>query len=167
MERYTIIVSGPWQSGTSTFLQSISDSKVIDLPTPLHYYNMLSIPVDDDLELQVIATPARQRMEFIWDYLPSVIGIILVVDSAEPQKFREAHTIFETFLAYYPVPLIVAANMQDLPEAWSPEDLRIALRIPDWLPVVPCVATDHESVRKVLLTLLEHVCTSLEEPVLE
>jgi len=41
-----------------------------------------------------------------------------------------------------------------LEDAWSPEDLRIAFRIPQEVKVLPCVATDRESVKQVLLELL-------------
>jgi len=164
VERFTIIVTGPRQSGRMTFLQQVGGYPIVEIRP---YVNTLVIPIDDELELQLFRTPGRQRMDFIRDYLPSTIGVILLVDSSKPEHFREARSIFETFRAYYPVPLIVVANKQDLPEAWSIDDLTVALRLKDWLPMVPCVATDHASVRQVLLTLLEYVRADLEEPVLE
>lgn len=164
MERFNIMVTGPWQSGRMTFLQQVGGYPIVEIRP---YVNTLVIPIDDELELQLFRTPGRQRMDFMWNYLPITIGIIELIDSSKPEHFREVRSIFETFRAYYPVPLIVAANKQDLPEAWSIDDLTVALRLKDWLPMVPCVATDHESVRQVLLTLLEYVRADLEEPVLE
>jgi signal recognition particle receptor subunit beta len=52
---------------------------------------------------------------------------------------------------------VVAANKQDQPNAWSQDDLRLALDIPPEIPVVPCVATDKESVKRVLVALLDEV----------
>jgi hypothetical protein len=49
---------------------------------------------------------------------------------------------------------VIAANKQDRPNAWSPEELRLALRQPPHIKVVPCVANDRESVKGALLELL-------------
>jgi signal recognition particle receptor subunit beta len=61
------------------------------------------------------------------------------------------------------VPYVVAANKQDLEDAWSPEDLRIALRVDRNVKVLPCVATHRESVKKVLLELLYTILEQAEE----
>jgi hypothetical protein len=57
----------------------------------------------------------------------------------------------------------VAANKQDLEYAWTPEDLRIALRIPESVKMVPCVARDKESVKRTLLELLYLVLEMMED----
>jgi hypothetical protein len=49
---------------------------------------------------------------------------------------------------------VVAANKQDMQDAWPPEDLRIALKVRPDVKLLPCVATDRESVKNVLLELL-------------
>jgi len=84
------------------------------------------------------------------------------VDSASPETFREAKSILETFRAYAPTPYVVAANKQDNPEAWAPDDLRIALRIDDHIKLLPCVATDKESVKNVLLELLYAILDEMD-----
>ncbi len=58
---------------------------------------------------------------------------------------------------------VVAANKQDLPDAWSPEDLRIALNIDNGIKVLPCVALDKECVKTVLLELLYTILERVEE----
>ena len=60
------------------------------------------------------------------------------------------------------VPYIVAANKQDLEDAWPAEDLRIVLRVEPDIKVVPCVATDKESVKQVLLELLFSILALLD-----
>jgi hypothetical protein len=80
-----------------------------------------------------------------------------------PETFREARSILNTFRSYAPVPYVVAANKQDLEDAWSPEDLRIALHIPGEVKVVPCVAIDQESAQLVVLELLYSVLELLDE----
>jgi len=60
---------------------------------------------------------------------------------------------------------VVAANKQDLVDAWSPEDLRIALKIDSNVKVLPCVAKDKEQVKSVLLELLYSILEGMEEEV--
>ena len=113
------------------------------------------ITVDEDLVLYLFGTPGQRRFDFMWEILSEgMLGFIVLLDSVRPETFREARSILDTFRSYAPVPYVVAANKQDLEDAWSPEDLRIALRIPNDVKVLPCVATDKESVKQVLLELL-------------
>lgn len=49
---------------------------------------------------------------------------------------------------------MVAANKQDCDDAWDLEDMRVALRLDPNVKFLPCVATDKEMVKKVLLELL-------------
>jgi signal recognition particle receptor subunit beta len=119
------------------------------------------ITVDDDLVLYLFGTPGQRRFDFMWEILAEgMLGFIVMVDSAKPETFREAKSILETFRAYAPTPYVVAANKQDHPDAWTPEDLRIALRLEPEVKLLPCVARERDSVRNVLLELLY---TILEE----
>ena len=71
--------------------------------------------------------------------------------------------ILDTFRAYAPTPYVVAANKQDHPDAWEPDDLRIALRIEENVKLLPCVATDKESVKTVLLELLYSILEEIDK----
>jgi signal recognition particle receptor subunit beta len=86
-----------------------------------------------------------------------------LLDSVRPETFREARTILDAFSSFAPVPYVVAANKQDQEDAWTPEDLRIALRIPSGVKVVPCVATRPNSVRQVVLELLFSILALMDE----
>ena len=59
--------------------------------------------------------------------------------------------------------MVVGANKQDLPNAWSPDDVATALDISEEedIPVLPVSAIDKENVKRVLLTLLEIIKTEL------
>ena len=70
--------------------------------------------------------------------------------------------ILDTFRAYAPTPYVVAANKQDMEDAWEVEDLRIALRIDSDIKLLPCVATDRQSVRNVLLELLYSILEEID-----
>jgi len=58
---------------------------------------------------------------------------------------------------------VVAANKQDVKDAWTVEDLRIALKLDSSIKMLPCVASDRESVKKVLLELLFSILEEMEK----
>ena len=85
-----------------------------------------------------------------------------LLEQIPTETFREAKSILETFRAYAPTPYVVAANKQDHPDAWSADDLRIALRIEEGVKLLPCVAKDKESVKNVLLELLYSILEEMD-----
>jgi signal recognition particle receptor subunit beta len=91
-----------------------------------------------------------------------MLGFIVMVDSTRPETFREARGILETFRAYAPTPYVVAANKQDLPDAWELEDIRVALRLGPDIKLLPCVARKKETVKSVLLELLYYILAEME-----
>jgi signal recognition particle receptor subunit beta len=100
----------------------------------------------------------------MWEILgEGALGIIILVDSTDPTTFHEARKIINFFQSRLPVPIVVGANKQDLPNAWSPEDVRIALDIDEeeGIPVIPVPAIDKESVKNALLTLFEIIRVNL------
>jgi len=167
MQTVKMVVTGPFSAGKTEFIQSISEIDVVatekkitraservkDQTTVAMDFGRIT--VDDDLVLYLFGTPGQRRFDFMWEILSEgMLGFIVLLDSVRPETFREARNILDTFRSYAPVPYVVAANKQDLPDAWQPEDLRIALRIPAEIKVLPCVATDRGSVKRVLLELL-------------
>jgi len=167
MQTVKIVVTGPFSAGKTQFIQTISEIEVVatekkitrleerikDQTTVAMDFGRISVA--DDLVLYLFGTPGQRRFDFMWEILAEgMLGFVVLIDSVKPETFREARNILDTFRAYAPVPYVVAANKQDLEDAWSPEDLRISLRIPKEVKVIPCVATNRESVKNVLLELL-------------
>ena len=88
------------------------------------------ITVDEDLVLYLFGTPGQKRFDFMWEILSEgMLGFVVLVDSVRPETFREARRILDIFRNYATTPYVVAANKQDMEDAWSPEDLRIALKM--------------------------------------
>jgi signal recognition particle receptor subunit beta len=114
--------------------------------------------------LYLFGTPGQRRFNFMWEILSQgMLGFVVLVDSSRPETFREAKSILETFRAYAPTPYVVAANKQDLPDAWEVDDLRVALRLDPGVKMLPCVAPDSESVKNVLLELLYSILEEMDE----
>ncbi len=175
MQTVKMVVTGPFNSGKTQFIQSVSEIDVVSTERRISSeaervkesttvaMDFGRITVDADLVLYLFGTPGQKRFEFMWEILSEgMLGFVVMVDSTRPETFREAKSILETFRAYAPTPYVVAANKQDHAEAWSIEDLRIALRIAPKVKLIPCVATDREQVKNVLLELLYSILAEME-----
>lgn len=175
MQTVKMVVTGPFNSGKTEFIQSVSEIDVVATErkissdsekikeTTTVAMDFGRITVDDELVLYLFGTPGQKRFDFMWEILSEgMLGFIVMVDSTRPETFREARRILETFRAYAPTPYVVTANKQDLSDAWEPEDMRIALRLSSDIKFLPCVATDKESVKTVLLELLYGILEKME-----
>jgi hypothetical protein len=177
MQTVKMVITGPFSSGKTEFIKSISEIEVVSTEKGISEDTLESrvkeattvamdfgrITVDDDLVLYLFGTPGQRRFDFMWEILAEgMLGFVVMVDSSKPETFREAKSILETFRAYAPTPYVVAANKQDHPEAWDAEDLRIALRIEEDVKLLPCIAKDKESVKAVLLELLYSILEEME-----
>src|SRR5512139_1923251 len=167
MQTVKMVVTGPFNAGKTEFIRSVSEINVVSTErkistaaekvkeTTTVAMDFGRITVDQDLVLYLFGTPGQKRFDFMWEILSEgMLGFIVMVDSARPETFREARSILETFRAYAPTPYVVAANKQDLPDAWELDDIRLALRLSSKVKLLPCVATKKETVKSVLLELL-------------
>lgn len=175
MQTVKMVVTGPFNSGKTQFIQSVSEIDVVNTErkisreserikeTTTVAMDFGRITVDDDLVLYLFGTPGQKRFDFMWEILSEgMLGFVVMVDSSRPETFREARRILETFRAYAPTPYVVTANKQDLPDAWDPNDMRIALRLDPEVKLLPCVATDKEAVKNALLELLYSILEKME-----
>ena len=176
MQTVKIVVTGPFSAGKTELINSVSEIDVVSTERRISDESRATkeqttvamdfgrITVDDDLVLYLFGTPGQKRFDFMWEILSEgMLGFIVVIDSVKPETFREARYILDVFKDYAGTPYVVAANKQDLPDAWSPEDLRIALRIDKDVKVLPCVAREKEQVKGVLLELLYTILERIEE----
>ncbi len=176
MQTVKIVVTGPFNAGKTEFIRSVSEIDVVSTERKLSNstermvkesttvaMDFGRITVDDDLVLYLFGTPGQRRFDFMWEILSEgMLGFVVMVDSTRPETFREARSILETFRAYAPTPYVVAANKQDKKDAWDIEDMRHALRLDSKVKILPCVATDREMVKKVLLELLYSILSEME-----
>jgi small GTP-binding protein len=175
MQTVKMVVTGPFNAGKTQFIRSISEIDVVSTERRISSeserikdettvaMDFGRITVDQDLILYLFGTPGQKRFDFMWEILSEgMLGFVVMIDSARPETFREARRILEVFRGYAPTPYVVAANKQDSSDAWTPADLRIALRVPDDVKVLPCVAMDKESVKNVLLELLYAILEEMD-----
>lgn len=170
-----MVVTGPYSSGKTQFIRSISEIDVVATERKVSSeaekikesttvaMDFGRITIDNDLILYLFGTPGQRRFDFMWEILSEgMLGFVVMVDSSRPETFREAKSILEIFRAYAPTPYVVAANKQDHPDAWSVEDMRIALRLDPAIKLLPCVATKKDSVKTTLLELLYSILAEME-----
>jgi small GTP-binding protein len=170
MQTVKMVVTGPFNAGKTEFIQTVSEIDVVSTERKITSeaekikeattvaMDFGRITVDDELVLYLFGTPGQKRFDFMWEILSEgMLGFIVMVDSTRPETFREARSILETFRAYAPTPYVVAANKQDMDDAWEVEDMRIALRLDPNVDLLPCVSVDKESVKDVLLQLLTNI----------
>ena len=176
MQTVKMVVTGPFNAGKTKFIQSVSEIDVVSTERKISSTTEKSvkgtttvamdfgrITVDEDLVLYLFGTPGQKRFDFMWEILSEgMLGFIVMVDSARPETFREARSILQTFRAYAPTPYVVAANKQDDKDAWEMEDIRHALRLEPKVKILPCVATERDAVKGVLLELLYKILEEME-----
>ncbi len=167
MQTVKMVVTGPFNSGKTTFIGSVSEIPVVRTerkitdesrsvkPQTTVAMDFGRITIDSDLALYLFGTPGQKRFDFMWEILSEgMLGFVVIVDSSRPETFREARRILDTFRGYSPTPFVIAANKQDDEDAWPAEDLKIALGLDSDVRVLPCIATKKENVKNVLLELL-------------
>ena len=175
MQNLKIVVTGPFNAGKTEFIRSVSEIDVVNTErkissaaekvkeTTTVAMDFGRITVDEDLVLYLFGTPGQKRFDFMWEILSEgMLGFVVMLDSTRPETFREARSILETFRKYAQTPYVVAANKQDSKDAWEIEDLRIALKLEDHVKMIPCVATNRNDVKNVLLELLYIILAEMD-----
>jgi small GTP-binding protein len=172
-----IVVTGPFAAGKTTLIRTISEITVLSTETDITdetrsrkaettvAMDFGRITIDRDLVLYLFGTPGQERFDFMWEILgEGMLGYILLVDSARQDSLDEAVGILAAFRKMARVPFVVALNRAAGLEPADEERVRAVLELDQQVPVVPCDATDRESVKSVLLSLLYTVADSIESP---
>ncbi len=167
-----IVVSGPFGVGKTTFVGAISEI------TPLRTEAAMTaagISVDDrellptkstttvaldfgrvtisgSLRLYLFGTPGQDRFEFMWDDLvDGALGAIVIADTRRLEDCYRALDYYEG----HGVPFVVAVNQFEGGPRHRLDQVRSALNVEPHVPILRFDARDKESVKDVLIELLE------------
>ena len=178
LRKIKIVIAGPFAAGKTQFINTVSDIKTVTTERKTFTAGERSVKehttvamdfgkirIDDNNELYLFGTPGQSRFDFMWEILgEGALGVIVLVDSTDPKTFHEARRIINFFYSRFPVPIVVGANKQDMPNAWSADDVKFALDITEEenIPVVPLSAKNKEDVKKILLILLDIIKQNIE-----
>ncbi|MDX1995840.1 MAG: ATP/GTP-binding protein [bacterium] len=167
MANYKIVVTGPFNSGKTEFIKTISDIEVVSTERKITTEDRgikaeTTVAMDygrvklDEDTLYLYGTPGQTRFDFMWEILSSEMNaFIVLVDSTDAPSFPDAAELIRLFSSYVKVPYLIVANKTDLPGATRIEEVRRGTKADSNITVMPCVAKQKTSVRQVLLQMVE------------
>ncbi|QLE71022.1 ATP-binding protein [Streptomyces rectiverticillatus] len=118
------------------------------------------ITLRDDLVLYLFGTPGQDRFWFLWDELArGALGAVVLADTRRLQDCFAAVDYFER----RGIPFTLAVNCFDGAERYPEEDVRDALDLDPGIPVILCDAREKESVKGVLVSVVQQRFTALAQ----
>jgi uncharacterized protein len=111
------------------------------------------VTLDAGLALYLFGTPGQQRFWFMWDDLiQGAIGAVVLVDTRRLADSFPAVDYFESS----GLPFLVGINGFHGEFPHHPADVAEALSVSPDVPVIQCDARQRKSVKKSLMTLVQH-----------
>lgn len=165
MAIYKIIVTGPFNSGKTSFVRNGSDIDIVATEKSITTEDrgikaLTTVAMDfgrteiDGATVHLFGTPGQTRFNFMWEILAKEMnGFIVLVDATDPPSFPEASELIETFSGFVDVPHMIVATKVDMEGAVSIDEIREGIQAGD-TEVSGCVAIEKDSVRAVLADML-------------
>jgi signal recognition particle receptor subunit beta len=167
-----IVVSGPFGVGKTTLVGTISE--IVPLRTEAHMTsasvqidNRQFLPskttttvaldfgrvtIDETLRLYLFGTPGQERFGFMWDDLvQGALGAVVIADTRRLEDCYRAIDYYEA----RGMPFIVAINQFSDGPRHRLDQVRMALSVAESIPIIRFDARDRESVKDVLIKLLD------------
>lgn len=165
-----IIVGGHFNAGKTTFVNtasevvSLSTEKKVSAPSEKKLKETTTTAMDfgkitlEGEEVGIFGIPGQERFAFMWEMLSrGASGFIFLVDSTTEEMWGDTLKQIKIMVKGKDVPYVICANKQDLPDAKPASYVREKLGISPEIPVLPCVATDRETVYQILGILLSMI----------
>jgi small GTP-binding protein len=157
-----IVVTGPAQSGKSTFVTNASDFGISvdrldtkgDPTTVAMDFGWLRWK---DFDITLYGTPGQTRFDpVVPGMLSHAMGVILLIDATNPEALERALHHVQLIKDKH-LPMVVAANKADLKDIMTDKEIRKRLNLSRHVPVFFISATRKEDVRLVLESLVDSI----------
>ncbi|MEV0393464.1 GTP-binding protein [Polymorphospora rubra] len=173
-----IVVAGGFGVGKTTLVGAVSEitpltteavmtaagvgiddpSKVPGKETTTVAMDFGRITMAEDLILYLFGTPGQTRFWFMWDeIIRGAVGAAVLVDT---RRITDAFAPLDYF-ENRGLPYVVALNHFDGGARYATEEIREALAIAPHVPMVTCDARQRDSVKYVLVNVVEHAMARL------
>ena len=106
MQTVKMVVTGPFSSGKTQFIQTVSEIDVVATErkisseserikeTTTVAMDFGRITVDDDLVLYLFGTPGQKRFDFMWEVLSEgILGYVLLIDGTKRSTFEQGKLV--------------------------------------------------------------------------
>ena len=110
------------------------------------------VTINDDLRLYLFGTPGQERFGFMWDDLiKGALGALVLTDTRRMEACYKSIDYYES----KNIPFIVAVNQFEGGPVHRLDQVRSALDLEPGVPILRFDARDKESVKTILIRLLD------------
>ncbi|MDQ1050538.1 ATP/GTP-binding protein [Streptomyces sp. V4I2] len=169
-----VMIAGGFGTGKTTMVHSVSDIKpltteetltragvgvdrligVTDKTASTVSLDFGKIGINEQLVLYLFGTPGQERFWFLWNGLcKGALDAVVLVDT---RRLASSFRAIEE-MERQNVPVVVALNVFPDSRDHPVDEIRDALDISPYIPVVACDARDRASSRDVLIALTGHL----------
>jgi hypothetical protein len=148
-----IMVTGPYNSGKSSFVHSASIR-----PVSVERFGLdgkkTTVALDhgnvdyEGFSADLFGTPGQERFDPLLELLGGdSIGVIVLLDSTAPETFPRAFEMLEKTRTKG-LPSVIVANKANLHGALKPEQIRKKMKIAKDIPIIPVIAESIKAIRE-------------------
>lgn len=170
-----IVIVGGFGAGKTTLVRSVSEIRPLNTEevmtqagvgvdettglttktTTTVAFDFGRISLSDRVVLYLFGAPGQERFWFLWDRLFSgTLGAVVLVDT---RRMSESWYAIDR-LEHHKTPFVVAVNrFDDDISAFSLDEIRQALSLPEHVPLINCDARVRSSGKNVLIALVDHL----------